>query len=63
MPNRTEARPAKAVLLNATGRLPATAPVLDSTHLPYAQPRFLSAMPAFHILVIWAILSPSNCIT
>jgi hypothetical protein len=29
----------------------------------YAQPRSLSAMPAFHILVIWAILSPSNCIT
>src|SRR5215469_4697952 len=29
----------------------------------YAQPRSLSARPAFHILVIWAILSPSNCIT
>ena len=29
----------------------------------YAQPRSLSAIPAFHILVIWAILSPSNCIT
>ena len=29
----------------------------------YAQPRSLSAIPAFHIFVIWAILSPSNCIT
>jgi hypothetical protein len=29
----------------------------------YAQPRSFSARPAFHILVMWAILSPSNCIT
>ena len=28
----------------------------------YAQPRSLSARPAFHTLVMCAILSPSNCI-
>jgi hypothetical protein len=28
----------------------------------YAQPRSLSARPAFHTLVMWVILSPSNCI-
>jgi hypothetical protein len=31
MPNRIEARSAKAALTNATGRLPLLAPVLDST--------------------------------
>jgi uncharacterized protein YjbI with pentapeptide repeats len=28
----------------------------------YAQPSSLRARPAFHTLVMWAILSPSNCI-
>ena len=30
--------------------------------LCYAHPRSFSARPAFHTLVMWAILSPSNCI-
>jgi hypothetical protein len=28
-----------------------------------AQPSSFSARPAFHILIMWAILPPSNCIT
>jgi hypothetical protein len=29
----------------------------------YVQPSSFKAKPAFHILVMWAILPPSNCIT